>query len=63
MLKVILDNGSFEDPEEEVVDEEMEDEGDGEMVKVSKKKKAVDPLSLVMKAISHSAYSMMVVVD
>lgn len=62
MLKVFLDGGSFE----EIVDEEIvtkaKDE-DGEVVNVSKEKKPVDPLSLVMKAISHNAYSMLEVVD
>lgn len=64
MLKVFLENGSFESPEDdEVVDEEMKDEGDGEMVKVSTQKKRVDQLGFVMKAIGHSAYSMIAVVD
>lgn len=62
MLKVFLEDGSFENPEEEVVDEEVEGE-DGEMVRVSKEKKQVDPVGLVMKAISHGAYSMLEVAD
>lgn len=63
MLKVFLDGGSFDDVEDEVVvDEEMKDEN-GEVVKVSKQKKPVDPLSLVTKAISHDAYSMLKVMD
>lgn len=61
MLKVFLEDGSFENPEE-VVDEEVEGE-DGEIVRISKEKKQVDPVGLVMKAISHGAYSMLEVVD
>lgn len=61
MLKVFLDNGAFEDPEaeEEIVDEDGEDE---EVVQVKKKQKQ-NPLSVVRKAISHKAYSMLQVVD
>lgn len=62
MLKVFLEDGSFENPEEVVVEEEVEEE-DGEMVRVSKEKKQVDPVGLVMKAISHGAYSMLEVAD
>lgn len=65
MLKVFLDNGAFEDPEaeEEVVDEEVAEEGEeGDIIQVKKKQKT-DPMSLVRKAISHKAYSMLQVVD
>ena len=37
------------------MDEEVEGE-DGEIVRISKEKKQVDPVGLVMKAISHGAY-------
>lgn len=62
MLKVFLDNGSFEDPEavEEVVTEEAGE--DGEMVQVKKKQK-MDPMSTLRKAISHKSYSMLQVID
>lgn len=62
MLKVFLDGGGFEDPEAEV--EEIEEmDSDGEVtVKVTKKQK-MDPLSTVLKAISHDAYKSLKVVD
>lgn len=68
MLKVFLDNGSFEQPEEEGEEEVVEKEGEsGEVVveKVAKetKKKKQDPLAVVKKAIGHEAYRMLKVVD
>lgn len=61
-LKVLLDNGQFEDPEEEVgTTEEVDSEGE-EVVRVSKKQK-MDPLTIVKKAISHDAYKMLQVID
>lgn len=65
MLKVFLDNGSFEDAEaqEEIVEELMvEGEGEEGVVQVTKNQK-VDPMSTMRKAISHKAYSMLKVVD
>ncbi|KAF2476598.1 uncharacterized protein BDR25DRAFT_300542 [Lindgomyces ingoldianus] len=62
MLKVFLDGGGFEgEGEEEITEEEMEDE-DG-VVQVKKEKKKMDPLTVVKKAVSHKAYSMLNVVD
>ena len=58
-MKMFLDNGQFEDPEDEVVEEEGED---GEVV-VKKEKAKVDPMATVRKAISHEAYKMLRVVD
>ncbi|OAL70898.1 hypothetical protein A7D00_4560 [Trichophyton violaceum] len=64
MLKVFLEGGSFDDGK---VEEEDEVEGEGEdddgFEVIQKKKKAVTPLSLVMKAIKHQAYDMPKVVD
>ncbi|RYO84869.1 hypothetical protein DL766_001683 [Monosporascus sp. MC13-8B] len=49
MMKVFLDNGSFEDAEDE----------DGAPVK----KQKIDPLSTVKRAVGHKAYNMLKVVD
>ncbi|TPX17770.1 uncharacterized protein E0L32_002871 [Thyridium curvatum] len=66
MLKVFLDNGSFEDAEEDedeaVVVEEGED-GDEEAVVQVRKKARLDPVSIMKKAIGHKAYAMLKVVD
>lgn len=61
-MKMFLDKGSFEDPEEEEV---VEDEGEGEdgAVVVEKRGKTQTPLDAVKKAISHEAYRMLKVVD
>lgn len=58
-MKMFLDNGQFEDPEDEIVTEEQ----DGDEVVVEKKKAKQDPLATVRKAISHEAYRMLKVVD
>jgi Domain of unknown function (DUF2828) len=58
-MKMFLDNGGFEDQEEETV-VDMED---GEEVMITKEKAKVDPLTALKKAISHPAYSMLKVVD
>ncbi|TKA32090.1 hypothetical protein B0A50_01337 [Salinomyces thailandicus] len=58
-LKMFLDNGEFEDPEDEVVDVE----GDHGEVIVEMKKAQQDPLATVRKAISHAAYRPLKVVD
>jgi len=73
MLKVFLDNGSFDSAEEgegeevEVTEEVKEDE-DGNVVVVNvkqqqAKRQKMDPLSTVKKAISHKAYDPLQVVD
>lgn len=66
-MKMFLDGGKFEDPEEQEVIEDTEVEGtDGITltdVKVTKKKPKMDPLSVVKKAISHPAYGMLKVID
>ncbi|RMY62886.1 hypothetical protein D0865_00196 [Hortaea werneckii] len=58
-MKMFLDNGQFEDPEDEVTEVESED---GEVV-VAKVKARQDPIATVRKAISHAAYRMLKVVD
>ncbi|RMZ06190.1 hypothetical protein D0862_04718 [Hortaea werneckii] len=58
-MKMFLDNGQFEDPEDEVTEVENED---GEVV-VAKVKGRQDPIATVRKAISHPAYRMLKVVD
>ncbi|KAK4540880.1 hypothetical protein LTR36_008822 [Oleoguttula mirabilis] len=58
-LKMFLDNGQFDDAEDEVVTEEGEDDS----VTVKKQKPKDDPLATVRKAISHEAYRMLRVVD
>ncbi|KAB8343083.1 hypothetical protein FH972_022677 [Carpinus fangiana] len=65
MLKVFLAGGNFAEDEDEIVDEDKESaEGDDDtLVEVQKKKRKMDPLQIVMKAISHEAYSMLKVVD
>ncbi|KAF2641690.1 hypothetical protein P280DRAFT_548352 [Massarina eburnea CBS 473.64] len=60
MLKVFLDGGGFEaEGEDEILEEIIGEEG---MTEVTVKKK-VDPMTLVRKAVSHKAYSMLEVVD
>lgn len=61
MLKTFLDGGGFEDTEEEEVVEETVVGEDG-MTEVKVKQK-MDPMTIVRKAISHKAYSMLEVVD
>ncbi|KAI1078600.1 hypothetical protein F5B20DRAFT_208193 [Whalleya microplaca] len=68
MLKVFLDNGSFEDPEEEEVEEDVNMvEGDDDEVLVEAetkvKKRKIDPMSTLKKAIGHKAYEPLKVVD
>ena len=59
MLKMFLDGGGFENDAEEIVEEVgVEDD----MVEVQVRKK-IDPMSIVKKAVSHKAYSMLQVVD
>lgn len=69
MLKVFLEHGSFEEPEEdEEVIETVESEdpagsNNGEIVIEKRKKLKIDPLSTVRRAISHEAYSMLEILD
>lgn len=65
MLKVFLDGGGFEDPEDEDEDlMEVVKGEDGEEVDVQEnKRRRKDPFDTVRKAISHQAYSMLKVVD
>lgn len=68
MLKVFLENGSFEEPEDEEVIEIVESEdpagsNNGEIVIEKHKKLKIDPLSTVRRAISHKAYSMLEILD
>ncbi|RYP46486.1 hypothetical protein DL768_007319 [Monosporascus sp. mg162] len=63
MLKVFLDNGSFEDTEDEESEQvastgENTDEGGSPV-----KKRKIDPLSTVKRAVGHKAYVMLKVVD
>ncbi|KUI65176.1 hypothetical protein VM1G_00608 [Cytospora mali] len=62
MLKVFLENGSFEDEnaEEEIVEEIGDDD---EVVVEKRKKQKLDPLAVVKRAIGHPAYRMLQVVD
>lgn len=63
-LKMFLENGQFEDAEEEEIIEVYESGDDDEvMVEKNKVKKKTDPLATVKKAISHDAYRMLKVVD
>lgn len=70
MLKVFLEGGSFEEGDGQQEEEEEEEEGavmveigeDGE-VGTKKKKRKLDPLSVVRKAVGHRAYRMLRVVD
>ncbi|KAH6657236.1 hypothetical protein BKA67DRAFT_673030 [Truncatella angustata] len=59
-LKMFLENGSFEDDAEEVVEDEESDDG---TVVLGKKKKSMDSVAVMRKAISHDAYRMLKVVD
>ncbi|KAK3312036.1 hypothetical protein B0H66DRAFT_578695 [Apodospora peruviana] len=58
MLKVFLEKGVFEEDEDE-------EEGDDGVVEVGTraKRRKIDPLSTVRKAVSHKAYAMLKVVD
>lgn len=62
MLKVFLDSGSFEDEdaEEEIVETVGDD---GEVVVEKKKRQKLDPISVLKRAIGHTAYKMLRVVD
>ncbi|MCJ1473921.1 hypothetical protein MMC13_002577 [Lambiella insularis] len=68
MLKMFLENGHFDDEvgDEEVEDEEVaqgeDDEQEG-LVELKAKKRKVDPMAGLWKAIGHKAYSMLEVVD
>ncbi|KAF2105511.1 hypothetical protein BDV96DRAFT_509274 [Lophiotrema nucula] len=59
MLKVFMEGGGFESNEEEGI---VEQDGEDGMVDV-KVKMEMDPLTIVKKAVSHKAYSMLEVFD
>jgi hypothetical protein len=61
-MKMFLDNGGFEDAEEEETVEDEDEDEDG-VVKVTKEKPKVDPMKALTKALSHAAYSMLRIVD
>jgi hypothetical protein len=64
MLKVFLDNGSFDEPEDE--DEVKTTEEDDAVVidaQSPTKKRKMDPMSIVKKAIGHKAYDPLQVMD
>lgn len=67
MLKVFLDNGGFDDEDDDAAEEEevvITKDADGDITEtVVKKKKVVDPLRTVKKAIGHKAYDMLEVYD
>lgn len=73
MMKMFLENGQFEEEveEDELVDEELGDgsedmavsRGDEAFVEVKAKKRKVDPMTGLKKAIGHKAYDMLKVVD
>ena len=62
-LKMFLENGQFEDEEEEEVIETTDVGDDGEMVTKTVKKPKDDSLTAVRKAISHEGYRMLKVMD
>ncbi|TGZ84567.1 hypothetical protein EX30DRAFT_337079 [Ascodesmis nigricans] len=63
MLKVFMDNGGFEDAEDEEELMEVEMGEDGEVVEKKKEKKKIDPLAIVKKATDAPCYEMLRVVD
>ncbi|PSR83556.1 hypothetical protein BD289DRAFT_369836 [Coniella lustricola] len=70
MLKVFMENGMFEDDneggpeEEEDIVEEIDEDGDVVVNTVSKaKKRKLDPVGLMRRAIGHKSYGMLSVVD
>ncbi|KAK2803191.1 hypothetical protein FQN50_007058 [Emmonsiellopsis sp. PD_5] len=72
MMKVFLEGGGFEDADdEEDVEMEMENKGDGaegggdedEWGVVKKKEKTIDPMKIVWKAVGHEAFGMLKVLD
>ncbi|KAK7756951.1 hypothetical protein SLS62_000967 [Diatrype stigma] len=67
MLKVFLQDGSFEDPDEEAeetaADAASSEEKSAEGGLPQAKKRKIDPLLIVKKAVGHKAYDMLKVVD
>lgn len=64
MLKVFLDRGSFEEPEESEDEVVVTTDGRDDVTAEAPKKKAkMDPLTTVKKAIGHKAYAMLTVRD
>ena len=62
-MKMFLDNGSFEEPEEDEEEVKEKEGEEGEVIIQKKEKKKKDPLDTVKKAISHTAYRMLKVMD
>lgn len=60
LLKVFLDSGSFEEPEEDIMEVEVGEDGEVSEKTVKAKR---NPLDTVKKAVSHKAYDMLKVVD
>ncbi|KAI1751340.1 hypothetical protein F4782DRAFT_540999 [Xylaria castorea] len=67
MLKVFLDNGTFDDPENEDEGGNLKTMEEGDAVVVDSeapaKKRKIDPMSTVKKAIGHNSYDPLVVMD
>ncbi|KAI0439342.1 hypothetical protein F4803DRAFT_50028 [Xylaria telfairii] len=68
MLKVFLDNGTFDDPEDEDEEANLKTTEEGDAVVVDSeappaKKQKMDSISLLKKALSHKAYEPFVVLD
>ncbi|KAH8167461.1 hypothetical protein CIB48_g784 [Xylaria polymorpha] len=67
MLKVFLDNGTFDDPDDEDEEGNLKTTEEGDAVVVDSeaptKKQKMDPISLLKKATSHKAYDPFVVLD
>ena len=75
MMKMFLENGQFDgEAEEEIVDEEIKEgsedmvlssgeESEEMLVEVKSKKRTMDPMAGLKKAIGHKAYDMLKVVD
>ncbi|KAI0554618.1 hypothetical protein F4679DRAFT_579645 [Xylaria curta] len=67
MLKVFLDNGTFDDPDNEDEEENLKTTEEEDAVIVDSeapaKKRKIDPMSTVKKAIGHESYDPLVVVD
>jgi hypothetical protein len=62
MLRAFLEAGVFDD-EEEIVEEEVVEEGEDDLMEVKKVKKKIDPLTVVKKTVGQKAFGMLEVVD
>ena len=63
MLKALLENGGFEEEDEDTLEEEVMVMENGETVDVKPTKKKNDSVGLMKKAIGHEAYDMLKIVD